>query len=415
MNESQLPPRIRELICQGAWIALHPTLEWLEELDEATLTNVSAGTEEPALAAAVSASNRTSLIHFATAHLRNPGAPVAAYLGPEPLRMARILMRRDAIASVLDVYRAGQLIALQRWTDIVFELAAEPHELHELLKLISRSAREFVDATVGAIAKQMKSEHSELAQSAQLERRRIVGVLLGGGAMSRKRAEEALGYPLSGSHTAAIVWCSEFDGESHLLDSAAEELTRAVRCPRSLTVTASQTTRWMWLNDVAAFDRDAVCQLFDNSSSVRIAIGGTAREVEGFRRSHRNALAAQHMMVRLQSPQQIASFDDIHMIALLTQRPNRAQVFIDDTLGALASASSVLRDTLLTYINLHCNAVRAAQQLYIHRNTLLGRLEAAQRLLPRPLEGNTVRVAVALEALQWSGNRGEDHGRENGS
>jgi DNA-binding PucR family transcriptional regulator len=148
---------------------------------------------------------------------------------------------------------------------------------------------------------------------------------------------------------------------------------------------------------------------------LRIAVGQSAPGIEGFRASHEQALTAQHMMVRLQSRQQVAFFEDIQMLALLTQKPDRADGFINDTLGALASAGGVLRHTLLAYINEQCNAARAAQQLYIHRNTLLSRLDAAQRLLPRPLDRNTVRVAVALEALKWYGNREQDPSDDNGS
>jgi len=36
-------------------------------------------------------------------------------------------------------------VALQRWTDIVFELSADPAELHELLNIFSRSASDYVD------------------------------------------------------------------------------------------------------------------------------------------------------------------------------------------------------------------------------------------------------------------------------
>jgi DNA-binding PucR family transcriptional regulator len=69
----------------------------------------------------------------------------------------------------------------------------------------------------------------------------------------------------------------------------------------------------------------------------------------------------------------------------------------------------------LAYINEQCNAARAAQHLYIHRNTLLSRLDAAQRLLHRPLDRNTVRVAVALEALKWCGSRDQEFSDDNGS
>ena len=175
---------------------------------------------------------------------------------------------------------------------------------------------------------------------------------------------------------------------------------------------SNEATQWIWLKDVDAVDGDQVRQALEETPKVRIAIGTSARGIGGFRRSHKQALAAQHMMVRLQSRQQVAFFEDIHMVALLTQRPDFADEFITSTLGAFASAGSVLRETLLTYINEQCNAARAAQQLYIHRNTLLGRLDAAQRLLPRPLEGNTVRIAVALEALSWRGGKDPDPSTE---
>jgi len=60
-----------------------------------------------------------------------------------------------------DVYRIGLNVALQRWTDIVFELTSDPQQLHELLNVVSRSANDFVDATLAGIARQMKLEHTE--------------------------------------------------------------------------------------------------------------------------------------------------------------------------------------------------------------------------------------------------------------
>lgn len=405
---NQLSPRLRELIRQGAWIALNPTPEWLDELDRGTVASNPIIAGDPTLVAAVTASNRINLIHFATAHLRDPGAPVTAYLGPEPLRMARLLMRRGLGPSALDVYRITQNVALQRWTDIVFELTADPEELHELLNIFSRSASDYVDATLAGLARQLKLEHSELAQGAVVERRKIVEAILRGDSINHNRAEGRLGYPLSGSHTAAIIWYDEYDDDYRLLDRASDAFSQAVGCTRPLTVKSNEATQWIWLKDVDAVDGDQVRQALEETPKVRIAIGPSAPGIGGFRRSHQQALAAQHMMVRLQSRQPMAFFDDIHMVALLTQRPDFADEFINTTLGAFASAGSVLRETLLTYINEQCNAARAAQQLYIHRNTLLGRLDAAQRLLPRPLEGNTVRIAVALETLSWRGSKDPD-------
>jgi len=95
----------------------------------------------------------------------------------------------------------------------------------------------------------------------------------------------------------------------------------------------------------------------------------------------------------------------VQMVALITQNPDAASEFIKSTLGDFESASPELQATVLTFINEQCNASRAAKRLYTHRNTLLRRLEAAQRLLPRPLDHTSVHVAVALEALQWRGTK----------
>ncbi|OBI83233.1 Rv1453 family transcriptional regulator [Mycobacterium asiaticum] len=411
--DSRLAPQTRDLIRQGAWIALNPSPEWLAELDRATVAANPALAGDPTLAAAVSSSNRATLVHFATSHLRDPGAPVTAYLGPEPLRMARVLVRRGLGASVHDIFRIGQNVALQRWIDIVFDLPATPYELRELLNLVAKSANDFVDATLAGISRQMKLEHSELAQGALIERRKIVEFILAREPVNHKRAEVRLGYTLAGSHTAAVIWCDESDDEYRMLDRTTAAVCDAVGSTQPLTVLAAEATRWVWFKDITDVDSDQVRRVLEETPKLRIAIGTSARGVEGFRRSHQQALSAQHMMVRLRSRQQVAFFDDVQMVALLTQKPDYSDDFITSTLGAFASAGSVLRDTLLTYINEQCNAARAAQQLYIHRNTLLSRLDTAQRLLPRPLDRTTVRVAVALEALKWSGSQEQDLSNDN--
>jgi len=139
---------------------------------------------------------------------------------------------------------------------------------------------------------------------------------------------------------------------------------------------------------------------------VRIAIGPTANGVDGFRRSHFDAITTQQLMARLHSPQQIAWFTEVQLVALITADTDRAAEFVRHTLGDLESAGTELQDTVRTFVDEQCNASRAAKRLYTHRNTLLRRLARADGLLPRPLAECSVNVAVALDVLRWSGNRG---------
>ncbi len=402
VSRRKFSPRVRDLIREGSWIALNPSPEWLEDLDRATLAAHPSIADDPELAAVVSRSNRANLIHFAAAHLRDPGAPVPPHLGEEQLHMARELVRRGLDTLALEIYRIGHNVALRRWTEIAFGLTSDPHELRDLIDAPFLTANEYVDATLAKLAARMAKEHEALTRDLRAERRKFVELILDGAATDPDRAELQLGYSLNRSHIAAIIWSDDPDSQHDDLDEAADGLGDSMESPQTLTVFASSATRWVWLGDVATYDLDRVRQALDLAPHTRVAIGTVAEGIDGFRSSHNDALTTQRMLARLKSPQRIACFDDVELVALLTQNP-AAGNFIKNTLGDFESASPTLHETVLTYINEQCNTSRTAKALYIHRNTLLHRLGIAERLLPRPLEYTTVRVGVALEALRWRG------------
>jgi len=178
---------------------------------------------------------------------------------------------------------------------------------------------------------------------------------------------------------------------------------------RPLSVLASTATRWLWVpvaaGTDAAVDTAAMLRSIGSARDVRVAIGSCGDGVEGFRRSHFDALTTQQMMVRLKSPQQIAFFADIQLVALITTDADRAAGFVKHVLGDFESAGPELQDTVRTFIDEQCNASRAAARLYIHRNTLIRRLARADELLPTPLAECIVNVAVALDVLRWRGLR----------
>lgn len=396
--------RTRELIREGARIAVNPRKEWLDHLDRVTLGKNATIADDPILAGAVRRASRANLLHWAAANVREPGAPVPANLGPEPLALARDLVRRGLDSIALEIYRVGQDVAWQHWIEIAFALDADPDELREMLVVSSHSISEFVGATLEGIAAQVKLEHHELARGTHAERRELAELILKGAPIDQEHAEARLGYSLDQAHTAIILWSDDFEGDHIYLDRAADALSRAVGSSRRLTVAATAATRWVWVAGATDLDGDSIEQALSCAPGARIAIGPTAHGIEGFRRSHLDALATQRMVTRLQSCQRVAFFHDIYLVDLITQNTDNADRFIKSTLGDFESASPELRATLLTYINQQCNVSRTAKLLFSHRNTLLRRLESAERMLPRPLAQTYIRVGVALEALQWRGN-----------
>jgi DNA-binding PucR family transcriptional regulator len=399
MADALPSPRVRDLIQQCAQIVVNVRPEWLDELDRAVLAASPQIAADPELAAAVSRSNRANLFFWATANVRDPGAPVPPNTGPEPLSIARELVRRGVNAFPLDAYRVGEGVAWRRLMEIAFELTSDVAELHEMLHVCSRSISAFVDGTLAGIAAQIDLERDELTHGNHAERRETIALLLDGAPIPRARAEQRLGYALTGSHTAAVIWTDNHVGDLARLDRLAEAIGGAGRRP--LSVLASAATRWVWT--AGSIDIDALETTIDGATDIRIAVGTTGDGVDGFRRSHFEALTTQQMMARLHSPQQIARFTDVEMVSLITADPDRITEYVSRVLGDFAGAGAELQDTVRVFVASQCNASRAAERLYTHRNTLLRRLARADELLPRPLAESSINVAVALDVLRWTG------------
>ncbi|OBK91187.1 PucR family transcriptional regulator [Mycolicibacter sinensis] len=398
--------RVCELIQQTAQALVSGPPDALDELHEATLSAVytQAIASDPVLAEGIRRSNRSNLMHWAAANLSHPGEPVAANLSTEALLIVRDGFRRGLDESaVLDAYRVGTNVAWRSWMQTAFTLTRDADELRELLDVTSRSLTSFIDATIAGIGSQMQLEREALTRGTHAERRETVALILDGAAITRQRAESRLGYRLQQNHTAAVIWGDQSTTNLADLDAAAEALTRTEGGQRALSVLASAVTQWVWIPGPAGPDLTGVAAAVDNLPGVQIAVGTTAAGIDGFRRSHLDAVTTQRMMMRLGSSQRVARFTDIELVALISAEPEQADRFITHTLGDFASADAELQQTALTFIHQQCNASRAAERMFLHRNTLLRRIARADELLPTPLADNSVRVAVALEALRWRG------------
>jgi DNA-binding PucR family transcriptional regulator len=402
--EWQRPPeRICELFRQGATTVLNNPQAWLDELEGAVLSaaNMEAVAGDPVLAAGMRRVVRSYVLHWAAANVDDPGAPVSAYVGPEPLSLARDLLRRGLTPSALRAYRILQGVFWQRWMSLAFRLTFDNDELQQLLAASARSLFSFIDDTNAAITEQMQRDREELTRGTHAERRETVELILAGASIGKQRAASQLGYNLDQNHTAAIVWSDLPDSDSVLLNRASDALAQLARADHTLSVVATVATRWVWIGGAALPDLDRLEKAIDEMRGIRIAIGSTAPGIEGFRRSHFDAITTQRLLARLHSPQRVASFDTVELVSLTTQDAARADQFIKRTLGEFESASPELQTAVRTFVNEQCNASRAATRLYTHRNTLLRQLTRADELLPRPLGENSVNVAVALDIVHW--------------
>lgn len=391
----QVSAPVRALIRRAAEQVLSPPEAWIKEMHDAALGGVrmTAIAEDPVLADGTRRTNLANIMHWAASNVSRPGERVTANVTPEILDSVRDLVRRGLDESALDSFRTAQSVAWQLWMELCFELTDDAALLRELLAVTSLSISTFLDDTVATMTERMSTERDELVRGTHAQRRTTVALLLEGAPIPLSRAETQLGYRLSGVHTAAVLWADGTDAAPEL-ESAAAELSRIAGRP-GLTVVASAASWWVWVPG------DLSAQSVPEHPTIRIALGRSGSDVEGFRRSHFEALTAQRVLSRPVHRRRIVGFDEIRLISLLdTDRP-LVDDYVADVLGDLRTASAELRSTVRTWIGLQCNTARTAEELYTHRNTIIRRLARAEDLLPRPLRENLLDVAVCLEVLEW--------------
>lgn len=408
------PPsdRVAELIRTAATAFLATPGPLLDDVDGAVL---AAAPErilaEPALTAAISATNRANLVHWATANVRRPGMHVPANLGPEVMDIARDIVRRGLDETSLNSYRVGQNIAWRYIMAVAFALTSDPDELREMLDVTARSIFAFVDETIGGIQAQIARERGALTRGTHAERLETVNLILEGAPITTARASERLRYELAGGHAAAVLWSHAGTLAQGELEHAADALARAAGARRPFTVVASARSLWAWIPAAAEPDAGVLLAALGDVPGVRAALGPVGAGMAGFRRSHLDALATQRLMQRMPDELRLATYRDVQLVALTAQDDELMAEFVARTLGDLATADPVLRETLRMYIREQFSASRAARALYTHRNTVLNRLDKAKALLPGPLTGHGVEIGLALEIVHWLGARAGAGGR----
>ncbi|MFB8004936.1 PucR family transcriptional regulator [Nocardia sp. NPDC056000] len=355
--------------------------------------------DDPQLAAADRHMSKAYFRHWLSATLHNPGARVEPCVDPEVLQFARDLVRRGLDMHDLGSWRGAQHGAWDLWVDACFAATAAVDELRDLMKVSERSMVTFIDDSIAALDQFVEQEREDLARGASAERHTTVQLLLEGAPIARALAETRLGYALTGTHLAAIIWSDSAD-QAATLDAAAEAMMKLCGAARRFTLNASATALWVWIPaDVVPAAETAEAALATRPG-IHVAFGRCGRDLEGFRRSHLDAAAAQRLLARMGSARAIVRYEDVALVSVLTADMAQADQFVTDTLGELATADPVLRQTVLTYVRERFNGSAAAERLFTHRNTVERRLARADQLLPVPLSDNAASVVAALMLVQ---------------
>ncbi|AMK31178.1 TPA: helix-turn-helix domain-containing protein [Pseudomonas aeruginosa] len=395
---------VRELMRKGAELAQALPPEWVERLNQSLLSSPEDARllEDPVILAACRRANRAELLHWANANLQRPGEPVEPYVSVDMVDTARELARRGGAELLMNVARSTQNAAWDLWMKMAFSLTQDPAVLKEFLEVSSRSISEFIDSNMRVVTQIILEEKSAQAHDDPIDKRSLVSRLLDGRDVDAEQFGKRLGYSLAQRHHACLVWSETPDAEIRPLEDMARALAQLTGTVAPLIVFAGHATLWAWSHAVKPLDLNLLQVVARQFPKMRAAIGSAGAGMNGFRRSHLEALTTQRLMGRLAGSPGVATIDQVRMVSLMTQDARAARQFVLNTLGRLATEPTVLQQSLHAFLANGCNITQTAEVLGTHRNTLLRRLERAQDLLPIPFGDHRIQIAAALELVIWN-------------
>lgn len=290
---------------------------------------------------------------------------------------------------VLRSFRVGDAVAWQEWIRAVEEQDLGAAERRLLLRWVL----DYIGAYDNQVAQAVAAAHRRARRAAATRRDldlylRLRQLVEGTG------EEQPPGYALDAHHVGAIVWGG--DAEPCIASLADALGTRSlVRC------SAFGDLVWVWMSartSLVSLGRQ-LAQL-RLPEGTRVALGGPAYGLEGFRLTHEEAGTAFRVADRTGAARLYYRDCVVEGIALAAE--DEARRLVERELGGLASPgerAAELRRTLRAYFAASQNATAAAAALRVSDRTVSRRLDAVAEQLGEHPDRRSAELQIALRAM----------------
>lgn len=227
-------------------------------------------------------------------------------------------------------------------------------------------------------------------------------------------AENTLGYRLRQRHVGLVVWLDKNESDNDelaYLERSVTALAAKMGCAgKPLLVPSDELSLWGWLpfSGDRGFDGAALAEnVASLDRPVKVAVGTPRAGIRGFAHSHEQAKQAQAVALaaRMTGPAAMA-FGDVGGVALMCANLDATRTWVADTLGALAvddESRARLRETMRVFLASGGSYTAAADQLSLHRNSVVYRLHKAEEELGRSSRTNRLQLELALDVCHWLG------------
>jgi hypothetical protein len=306
----------------------------------------------------------------------------------EALHEARAAARAEVgLEPLLHTYRIGHAVVLERLFTLLEELDLTSTQRHSATLIGSKYLFAYVDRVVGEVSEEYAVERQRVLRSSIQRRVQLVRDVLAGASIDSAE----IGYRLEQEHLAVVAVGSTADAS---LRDLARRLEGSL-----LTVAMTDDTVWAWLGSPRRSDRNErqAMEWVRGEDKTRYAAGELSWGIAGFRESHEQALAASRVAAHLTQP--VTRYDDVALEAAMLSDVRTARRFVERELGPLTARdpkTTVLRDTLGTYLQSGLNAAAAAPELYISDRTVAYRIRGIEELLGRSVLSRSTELAAAV-------------------
>ncbi|MGW4479928.1 PucR family transcriptional regulator [Rhodococcus triatomae] len=225
-------------------------------------------------------------------------------------------------------------------------------------------------------------------------RERAVRTVLGGGPLDAAQIESRLGYRLGGVHHGFVVWRGDGDRDLVALARALAGADVPV-----LAVEAAGGTVWGWIGCGSPDHGGCLARVDLDGTGSMVALGPPLPGIDGFRSSHRQAVAAQSVAIRAGMRERVVDFRDVEIEYLCSRDVPSMTDFVARELGALGDDPKLV-DTLGAYLTSGCSVEAAARRLRVHRNTVRYRLEHVEQALGHPVEHRRLELELAIRCAR---------------
>lgn len=333
------------------------------------------------------------------------------------LEHARRLAQREVPVNVLvRGYRLGHSIALKLVLEEIRAVVLDPELGLDVFEQMSTVMFGYIDQMSQQVVAAYHAEREHWLENRTAVRALRVREILSGGAVDIDAMTTNLRYPLRQIHVALIVWTPEVDRGDKLAapESFLNQLSQSLAIGRvSLVIPADDVTVWAWIPFSAEESVGAIARIRACAEAAAdepwVAVGNPLPGIEGFRRSHQQALAAYTVaMTSGRADRRVMTAVDpgLSPAALLGDNVALGRAWVGETLGPLAAVTDNderLRETLRVFLNAGASFKAAGERLHLHGNTVKYRVQRAIERRGRPIADDRLDVEIALLLCHWYG------------